>query len=507
MSRPMQALQALQAMIGSALLVLVASSSGFSQARHPSVIVSSPGNPLVSFRFMFHTGSSNDPAGKEGLNTLTAMMLSVGGTETLSLIEVNEKLYPMAAIVSAEADKEVTTLVGRAHRDFLEDFYTVYRDLLLHPRFDPADFERNRDQLLSYITKTLRGSDDEQLGKTMLEGMIYSEHPFGHPTQGTAAGLRSITLEDVKTFYRTRFNFAALRIGLAGDFPAGFEDRVGEDFRKNLRVGPAAAIELSQPPRGDGLEIRLAKKAADSTAISLGFAYDVTRSDPDYYPLLVANTYLGDHRSFHGVLMNKLRAERGLNYGDYSYIEKFIQDGASKFPLPNIVRRQQFFSIWLRPVVPANAHFALRAAIWELRKLVENGMSEENFTATRDYLLNHSKLWVQSLDRRLGYHIDSQFYGTEYYVDEIAERLKSMSVEDVNRAVKKHLDRWDIRVAMVSNDAHGLAASLQENRVSPITYQTEGTPADILEEDKKIERFELPVKAVDVVPVEQLFEQ
>ena len=62
-------------------------------------------------------------------------------------------------------------------------------------------------------------------------------------------------------------------------------------------------------------------------------------------------------------------------------------------------------------------------------------------------------------------------------------------------------------MVMVSSDAHELAAALQENRVSSITYQTEGTPPEVLEEDKKIERLELPVKAVDVVPVEQLFEK
>ena len=61
------------------------------------VIVESPGNPLVSFRFMFHTGSADDPAGKEGLNALTAMMISEGGTRDLSLVQVIEKLYPMAA--------------------------------------------------------------------------------------------------------------------------------------------------------------------------------------------------------------------------------------------------------------------------------------------------------------------------------------------------------------------------------------------------------------------------
>ena len=110
-------------------LVLLFAVASF--ADHEPVVVESPGNPLISFRFMFHTGSANDPAGKEGLNALTAMMISDGGTRDLSLVQVIEKLYPMAAGVAAQTDREVTTLVGRVHRDFLEDFYAIYRDLLL----------------------------------------------------------------------------------------------------------------------------------------------------------------------------------------------------------------------------------------------------------------------------------------------------------------------------------------------------------------------------------------
>lgn len=494
----------LSASLGCTLVLLFAVSSF---AANEPVIVESPGNPLVSLRFMFDTGSADDPAGKEGLNTLTAMMISDGGTRDLSLVQVIEKLYPMAAGVGAQADKEVTTIVGRVHRDFLEDFYAIFRNLLLEPRFDPEDFERNRGQLLNYVSKSLRGSDDEELGKVLLEEMLYQEHPFRHPTAGTVAGLGNITLDDVKAFYRAHYTSEALRIGLAGDLPDEFVARVREDFQKGLPAEGEEAGELPSWQTAEGIEVWIAEKAADSTAISLGFPYAVTRSDPDFYPLLVANTYLGDHRSFHGVLMNNLRGKRGLNYGDYSYIEEFVQDGGSTFPVPNTARHQQFFSIWLRPVMPDNAHFALRAALWELRKLVEQGISEEDFEATRDYLRSYSKLWVQTLDRRLGYQLDSHFYGTDYYLDEIERRLESMTAEDVNRAVKKHLDRWDFRVAMVASNAADLAASLKENRVSPITYQTPGTPPEILEEDQKIERFELPVREVAVIPVEELFEK
>ena len=94
----------------------------------------------------------------------------------------------------------------------------------------------------------------------------------------------------------------------------------------------------------------IVEKPADATAISLGFPLDVTRRDDDFYALAVANSYLGEHRTFNGKLMQDLRGKRGLNYGDYSYIEDFIQEGMSTFPVPNNPRRQQDFSIWLRPV-------------------------------------------------------------------------------------------------------------------------------------------------------------
>ena len=260
--------------------------------------------------------------------------------------------------------------------------------------------------------------------------------------------------------------------------------------------------------RGKGLEVTIVDRpAADATAISLGFPIDVTRADDDFYPLLVAGIYLGDHRSFNGVLMNELRGKRGLNYGDYSYVENFIQDGGSTFPVPNVPRRQQHFSIWIRPVAAPNAQFALRGALFYLRRLVEDGMSVEDFEAMREYVLSYSNLWVQNLDRRLGYQLDSSFYQTEFYIDEIDKRLEAMKVEDVNRAVKKYLDRWDFTVAIVAANAEELASAIESNAKSPIAYQTPQTEEEVLAEDELIEVFELPIESVSIVPVADMFEK
>jgi zinc protease len=402
----------------------------------------------------------------------------------------------------------LTTFIGRAHRDHLEPYYAIFRERIQKPRFDPEDFERNKNELLNYLTKSLPSVDDEELGKKSLERELYRGNPYGHPVQGTVAGVQALTLDDVKSFYREHYTFENLQIGLAGDLPEGFADRVVEDFRGALPSRERKTPALAETPRGKGLEIAvIAKPTAEATAISLGFPLPITRADDDFYPLLVANTYLGDHRTFNGVLMNELRSKRGLNYGDYSYIEAFLQDGASTFALPNISRRRQSFSIWIRPVAPENAHFALRAAIFYLRRLVDRGMSPEEFLAMREYLTSYSKLWVQSLDRRLGYQLDSRFYGTGFYIDEIEKRLQSMTVDDVNRAVKKHLDRWDFRVAIVAPNAEELASALKDNRRSPVTYQTAGASEEVLAEDREIEVLPLPIDSVEVVPVEACFQK
>jgi len=476
-------------------------------AERDTVLVKSPGNPLVSFRFVFYVGSSQDPPGKEGLAALTAKMLSQGGTEEMSMREVMEFLYPMAARVSAQTDKEVTTFIGRAHRDHLEAFYSVFRDRLQEPRFDADDFARNKDELLNFLQKSLRSSDDEELGKHALEWVMYDGHPYQHPVEGTVQGVESITLDDVKAFYGARYTFDNLQIGLAGDFPDGFPERVREDFKKALPNGEAGPVALPEVARGQGLEVTIIDRpAADATAISLGFPIAVTRADDDFYPLLVAAIYLGDHRSFNGVLMNELRGKRGLNYGDYAYAENFIQDGGSTFPVPNVPRRQQHFSIWIRPVAAPNALFSLRGAIFYLRRLVEDGMSVEDFEAMREYVLSYSNLWVQNLDRRLGYQLDSSFYQTEFYIDEIDERLEAMTVEDVNRVVKKYLDRWDFTVAIVAANAAELAEAIESNAKSPIAYQTPQTEEEVLAEDELIEVFELPIERVVVIPVDEMFE-
>ncbi len=473
-----------------------------------ATLLPSRGNPLVAFRVLFRVGSVDDPAGKEGLAALTAAMLAEGGSERLAYPELLEALFPMAAGIGARADREVTVVSGTVHRDNLARYHSLLSQVLVTPRFGVSDFERLKADQLNDLVTRLRGADDENLGKEALEAAMYAGQPYGRPVQGTVRGLKNVSLADVKSFWETHFTGDNAELGLAGGYPGGFEAEVAAGLAR-LPAGKPERATIPPPRAPEGVEVTLVTKPARTAAISIGFPISVTRAEDDFYPLFVANSLLGEHRTFNGRLMNRMRGERGLNYGDYSYVESFVQDGGSTFPLPNVPRTRQAFSIWIRPVSPGHAHFAIRQALREVGRLVRDGMTPVELDATRSFLSSYSRLWTQTASRRLGYAMDGRFYGRAGIADELRARLPAMTVEQVNSAIRRPLDASNAHVAVVASEdaAKILADALVTDAPSPISYATTTRP-EVLEEDDEISTYPLRVrrKGLKIVPAREMFE-
>lgn len=324
-------------------------------AAAPQVVTLPSKSPLVTFRFVFRTGAASDPAGKEGVAALTAAMLAEGGTRELTYKQIVDALFPMAAGVSHQVDKEMITFSGTTHLDNLAAYYALFRAMLLEPGWRKEDFERVRDDAVNFLRVSLRGNNDEELGKEVLYNEIYAGHPYGHHDVGTASALEKLTVADLQQFYRERFTQANLVIGLAGGYPEGFLSRVKADFAK-LPAGSPDAVKLPAPKAIRGVQMTMVEKNTRSVAYSIGFPIEVKRGDPDYPALLVVQAYFGQHRLSGRRLFERMREARGLNYGDYAYIEYFPRGMYLFEPEPNLARRQQIFQIWIRPVEPATAH-------------------------------------------------------------------------------------------------------------------------------------------------------
>jgi zinc protease len=462
-------------------------------------------SPLVAIRVMFKVGSIHDPAGKEGLAALTAAMVASAATEKHSYNGLLEALYPLAASINGDAEREVTVFAGTVDREALREYTALFEEALLHPRFDDSDFRRNKEQQLSSLTNTLRAANDELLGLEALQDTIYAGHPYGHPTAGTVAGLKGITLDDVRRFYHDHYTRANLMLGLAGGYPPDYLAALERDLAA-LPEGRPDVLELPPAPHVAGRHITIVDKETDSVGIHFGYPLPLTRKDPDYYPLMIANSALGEHRTFNGRLMVDLRGARGLNYGDYSYIEYWHLPPFTTHPLPGVPRRQQYFSVWVRPVVPTDAQFALRAALWDVARIRDGGLTQEEFENTRNFLIHYSKLWVQDLSLRLGFAMDSKFYGMPYYIDEIEARLAKLTLGDVNRAIRTYLSPDNFDAVIVSAKAGELKSLLERDEPSAKKYNSKAADA-VLTADKAIQPLKVHADSITVVPVGKMFEK
>lgn len=473
----------------------------------PAMLIPSS-SPLVSFRILFGTGAMYDPKGKEGLANITAQMLSNAGTGKRSYEDIVAAMFPMSAGFSAQVDKQMTVFAGTVHIDNLVPYYRFVHEMLTDPGFEQADLDRIKINTVSYIDAGLRRADDEETGKEVLYGEIYADHPFGHFNSGTIEAVESITLEDVRAFYKAQFR--APFLGMSGGYPKGFPARVAADleaaFGEARDVAELRGEEIGEVTEITKNRLTIVEKAATATGIHVGFPIDVTRSHPDWPALWLVRSFFGEHRSDNSYLYQRLRAIRGLNYGDYAYIEYFPGGGGTMQPPPNVARSSQIFQIWIRPVPHANGPFTFKAMQYELAKFVEAGMSEADFAATRLFLSKYVKTLVASQDRQLGYAIDSRFYGTPEFTQLVQDGLRKLTLADVNRVIRNYLRADRLQYVVVTDDADKFKERILGAAITPIVYVSK-PDAKILAEDKLIEalKISLTPSQIRVLPIEEVF--
>lgn len=507
-------------------LVLVLTFTAISPARAgrltstadlPGVIaLPETGSPFVAFNVWIKSGSAADPKGKEGLASMTAALISNGATTADKLETILEKLYPLAAGYGASVDKEMTNVTGRIHKDNLEAFYSLFRNALLSPAFSEADFNRIKAQRLNFLERGRRYARDEELSKQLLYWMAYEGTGYAHPEEGYVDSVKSITLDDVRSFYKTHYVRTNIVVAIGGGYPAGFDARVRKDIDTLPSGSDLDGPRDVQPKQPAGVRVLLVEKETDAAAISLGFPIRLRRSDPDFVPLLVANSYFGEHRNSVGRLYQAIRETRGMNYGNYSYIEAFPGGYATQQPRVNVARRSHLFEIWIRPIsltAPGNLHertlFATRAAWFELRKLVDQGMTAEAVNGSKQFLRNYVGTWGTTIGRRLGYAIDDAFYALPKpgYLQSLKAAIDKVTPEQVNAAIKKHLQADNMYVVIITADAAGMKKRLLSGEPTSITYAGERS-ASLLEEDKTIAAFPIKVKESDItiVPIDKVFQ-
>lgn len=454
----------------------------------------------VCFRFWFRAGSQNDPPGKAGLASITSEMLLHRSIQKSAHNASLQKYFEDETNYTVQIDKEMTIFRAQVNTEYSYEFYQLFKDEILNPTFTEEKLALVKQKVILSLAQALQISTDEELCKATLYQFIFKGTNYETANAGLVETLESITLENVQQFYQTHFTRDNLIVGVGGQYSLNLVRHIKSDFN-NLPSGTNIAPDLPNFNPINGLEIILIEKNTKFTTISLGFPLHVLRGSRDYYALWLANFWFAQQ----GGQTGKPNDNLPIRYN--SRIEFSPGPQNTWFPHCNVARRQQIFEMRIQPVPFDRSQFVLRAGLHALKQFVRNGLSQEQFELARNLIeTNYSELMF-STNARLGYQLDDIFYGVSTnFLDSFKDEIDKLTLEDVNQAVKKHLQSENIKIAIFTEDAKSFRQMLMQNKPGPIESSS-SKPANVEKVEQEIAEFELSVEPENVwiIPGENMF--
>jgi zinc protease len=481
-----------------------------------TIVLDSP-SELVHIKIMVKAGSAYDPEGLEGLASLTARLMLEGSYGDPKKPVTKEQLadivrpWGSGAKPTVRVEKETATFSMVVPRSVFSEYVrTVLHPLFTQPLFAQEEIDRLRKETETLINSTLRLENTELLGLYALDSFIHERTRYQHVPVGTIGGLKAITRADIRRFYSSYYVPANLTVGVsAGDADvAGLVQSALATMGRitGVRKFPKQTIEPPAPVSGRSLLI-VSQPTTIATGIHAGFPIQVNRNHKDYWALYVANVFFGTHRDGFGRLYDRIRQARGYNYGDYSYIDWFEARPFALFPPTNVPRRYQYFSIWVRPAAHEYAHHLLKAITWELENFVREGMTPEECQLAK----NKAKVLYLNLaensDRLLGYKLDDDFYGLKKgYLDQYLEAIDRLSPEEINAAIRNHLQWKNLKYVIVTNEewASRLKEDIANNRNAKGKSFTDYNIDSTYVNGERVWQF--PLSKIEIVQMDKVWE-
>lgn len=475
--------------------------------------------PLTTFNVTVRVGSADDPADKAGLAHLTGELIRNGGVEAWKRAGHNmpahtrqdfeQLLYPLAAQIDVSEAKEQTSFRVTTSSESAQKVFSLLVQMLAAPAFDAKEFDRIKTETQDYLTHQLPRDDEEELGKAALDLAIYGKgHPYAHPVAGTVSGVKNITRDDVLNFYKNFYTQKRVVIGIAGHISAEVK-KLAAELEAALPPGTTTQARIAEPAKPAGLQVTIVEGPFDGTGVHFGEALPINRHDDHFPALVLMSNAFGKHRSFVGRLMHDVRELRGLNYGDYSYVEDFPYGGELLTEPLQVARQVQAFTIWGRPTPHENGCFLVRQLYRELKNLKANGITADEYNRTKSHLIGALPILSSSLERQLGYGVDSVFYRTSpNYIGELVGKLGRTSQDAVKKAIDHYIDADNIQLVVVTDHADKMKKELLDSECDIHYASGIDKSAEIKAEDKEISHFALPLKEENIKTIrsESLFE-
>jgi zinc protease len=280
--------------------------------------------PLVAARLMIRTGAAADPAGLDGLASLTATVLTQG-TKTKSAEQIARGVEALGATLTSEAAWDSTSIDLSVMSSNLAPAMAYVADVARNATFPKDDFERERAMAIDALQVEL--TEPRPVAGMVMSRLIFGDAPYGHNASGTVVSLGKLGRVELVKFHGTHYRPDNAVLVLAGDVKAEEAFKLAESqFGSWKNVGRASARppERRAEARPTPRVVVIDMPESGQAAVVVGRT-GIRRTDPAYTNALVANSVLG--AGYSSRLNQEIRIKRGLSYGAGSSFEPRVDVG------------------------------------------------------------------------------------------------------------------------------------------------------------------------------------
>ncbi|HQZ45508.1 MAG TPA: pitrilysin family protein [Usitatibacteraceae bacterium] len=392
----------------------------------------------VNVSIALNLGDEKSLFGQKTAAQLAGQMLTRGTTKftRAQLADEIERLKISGSLGGTGGSFQTT----RAH---LEEALKLAAHVLKEPSLPESEFEQLRNQMLTSIQAQLAEPNaraSEALSRH------FNAYPKGdwryRPTlEESLADVKAAKLEDVRRFHREFYGAGNAEVAIVGDFDEAIAGALVKALFEDWRAQkPYAHVPMTN---GDVAAASLAIETPDKeNAIFLARQnVDMTDTDLDYPALFLANYMLGGGAGFDSRLSDRLRQKEGLSYAAGSGLNVPAVDRAASWSAYAIAAPQNI----------AKVESAFRE---ELARALKDGFTEAELASARSGAIQQ-RVQARAQDGTLAggwtfyLHNDRTFAFSKTFED----RIESLTVAEVNAALRKHLDPARVTVVKAGDFA------------------------------------------------------
>lgn len=283
--------------------------------------VQAPEIALLDVRVTFAAGSARD-GDQKGIADLTSALLKQGAGD-LDADAFATALGATGATLSAGARRDMAYLSLRTLSDsrYAEPALELMRKAMAAPRFDHVAITRVKGNAM--IGLRHKQQSPGRIAEDKFYASVYGDHPYGSPPDGVAATVQEFGRDDFVAFHQRYYVAKNAVIAIVGAVDEARARAIANTLAAALPAGEAAA-ELPGVQTTSAVTHAVEYDSIQSH-IRVGLP-GMTRTDPDYFPLLVGNHALGGN-ALVSLLFEEIRARRGLSYSAYSYFAPMASAG------------------------------------------------------------------------------------------------------------------------------------------------------------------------------------